>query len=99
MSFGNAVRFVRNKHKPGEITINLSSIGREIVLRGHTTDIACFDKIFLRDEYGTPFEKGTPPKVIIDGGANIGMATVYYGVDIQVLKFLLWSQKETILKC
>lgn len=78
MSFGNAVRLVRNKHKPREITINLSSIGREIVLRGRTTDIACFEKIFLRDEYGTPFEKGTPPKFIIDGGANIGMATVYY---------------------
>lgn len=47
-----------------------------ICLRHNTSDVKTFDKIFLEDEYD--FTPEYSPKVIIDAGANIGAASIYF---------------------
>jgi FkbM family methyltransferase len=47
-----------------------------IYLRSHTSDIPTFSQIFASNEYDmTP---NIQPKLIIDGGANVGYTTVYF---------------------
>ena len=45
-------------------------------LRPGTTDAGIFEDFFLREPYGLP--GGLKPKLIIDGGANIGCSSVFF---------------------
>jgi FkbM family methyltransferase len=65
---------IRKKLSPGKI-INLSNILHPIFLRPGTSDINAFFQIFIDKEYD--IDIGFEPKVIIDGGANIGLASIY----------------------
>ena len=47
-----------------------------VYVRLGTTDVAAFEHVFINDEYG--FSLASPPSLIIDAGANIGMASVYF---------------------
>jgi FkbM family methyltransferase len=47
-----------------------------IAIRGGTTDPICLAKVFINREYEAP--AGVAPRVIVDAGANVGMATVYF---------------------
>jgi FkbM family methyltransferase len=49
-----------------------------VVLRPQTSDIAIFEQIFLENEYDFEFPAKFSPRLIIDGGANIGLAAVYF---------------------
>ena len=51
-------------------------MGRPIILRLNTTDIAIYDQIFVLREYAFPI--AIEPKVIVDAGANIGLSAIYY---------------------
>ncbi len=46
-----------------------------IALRERTSDLATFYQVFVNNEYRIEFPQN--PKVIIDGGANVGMFSVY----------------------
>jgi FkbM family methyltransferase len=61
---------------PREISLFLRALNRQVTIRPGTTDLRCFNKIFLRDEYQIPFE--TNPQLIVDAGANIGLASLYF---------------------
>jgi FkbM family methyltransferase len=71
-----AIKLAFCENRRGDIAIHLREIGRNVVLRGSTTDIKCFEKIFLAKEYQSPFDLS--PGLIIDAGANTGMATLYF---------------------
>ena len=45
-------------------------------LRNHTSDVPTFKQVFIEREYDFLVE--TPPKVIVDAGANIGLASIYF---------------------
>lgn len=62
--------------RPGleEVIVRLKN--REIILRANSSDIHCFIKVFIDEEYEIPFEG--EPQFLLDAGANIGMATVYF---------------------
>ena len=45
-------------------------------LRCRTSDVATFDQIFVDQEYDCVVTR--PPKVIVDAGANIGLASIYF---------------------
>ena len=58
------------------IRFHLPELKEPIYLRHNTSDVKTFDKIFLEDEYD--FDPEHSPKVIIDAGANIGAASIYF---------------------
>lgn len=47
-----------------------------IFLRLKTSDLNTYDKVFLEDDYA--FNLKFAPKVIVDAGANIGFASIYF---------------------
>lgn len=61
---------------PERLTITPPGIRNPVTLRMRTTDASIYEEIVLRGHYALslPFV----PKTIVDLGANIGMASVYY---------------------
>jgi hypothetical protein len=55
-------------------TIKLPSFKYSFSLRKNTSDKSTFEQVFLNDEYNLNFI--IDPKVIIDGGANIGLFAI-----------------------
>jgi FkbM family methyltransferase len=76
MSTWDAVRLISRENARGDIEFHLHKTGSSIVLRGATTDIKCFEKVFLANEYQSPFPLA--PQLVVDAGANVGMATLYF---------------------
>jgi FkbM family methyltransferase len=72
----DAMRLTLDENKPGEARISLWPIEKEVVIRRMTTDLKCLEKVFIANEYKSPFEMA--PQVIVDAGANIGMATLFF---------------------
>jgi FkbM family methyltransferase len=56
--------------------LNLKDWNQTVFLRAGTTDWYCLKKVLIYKEYETPFPINA--RVIIDAGANIGMASLYY---------------------
>lgn len=56
--------------------LRVPGITHHIHLRKNTSDIPTFNQVFITREYD--FEPGCDPAVIIDGGANIGLASAYF---------------------
>lgn len=54
--------------------IKLPHIKHSIFLRANTSDIPAFLDVFLKDEYKIKFAQ--KPKIVIDGGANIGLFSI-----------------------
>lgn len=63
---------------PRTIRISMPHLKDLIILRCNTSDMNVFEKIFINEEYA--FINDTKPNVIIDVGANIGLASVYYSI-------------------
>lgn len=61
---------------PREITARAPGIRYPVHMRVRTTDPATYSEVLLRGEYvlDLPFS----PKTIVDAGANIGMASIYF---------------------
>src|SRR6202167_30410 len=62
--------------RPIEVTVGVPGIAHPIYLRLRTTDVALCREILLHGQYDWQFP--TRPKVIVDAGANIGMAAIFY---------------------
>lgn len=58
------------------VNVLLRPLGREIVMRTGTSDLACLEKVFFQKEYASPY--ALHPRVIVDAGANIGAATLFF---------------------
>jgi FkbM family methyltransferase len=76
MPANDALRLAFPKGRPCELEVYLKPIKRKVALRRGTSDIFCLQNVFLDQEYTTPFQVN--PKVIIDGGANIGLTTLFF---------------------
>jgi FkbM family methyltransferase len=76
ISKADVCRFMWYSRHPGRFSLQLRQLPWAIELRGKTTDLECFLKIFFNLEYQFPFE--VYPKLIIDAGANIGLAALYF---------------------
>lgn len=58
------------------IEVSIPQSRTPLTLRGGTSDIPTFEQIFVWDDYDLPVEM--EPRFIIDGGANVGFASVYF---------------------
>ena len=76
MPLRDAVYLTLTENSPGEIRIYLRPASKKVVVRRQTTDLRCLEKVFIAGEYNSPFELS--PQVIVDAGANIGMATLFF---------------------
>jgi FkbM family methyltransferase len=56
--------------------IYVPGIKHSFTLRPHTTDTSVFNHVFIKLEYN--FKPLITPKIIIDGGANIGLSSIYF---------------------
>lgn len=68
----------RNKtvKKQRTISYSLSGLRHKVYLRTHTSDYLVFSQIFIENQYQIALKN--TPEVIIDCGANIGLASVYF---------------------
>lgn len=57
------------------VKISIPGYNHPVYVRNNPSDTQIFTQIFLREELKIALKK--PPGTIIDGGANIGLATVY----------------------
>lgn len=76
MRVNDAVRLIWSEDIERDTRIFLKPLGHSIVIRSGTTDLRCLEKVFISEEYRLPFELA--PRVIVDAGANVGMATLYF---------------------
>ena len=58
--------------------VSISSIKYPVSLRPDTSDYDVFYQLFSKSEYDLPISIDFEPKLIIDAGANIGLAAVYF---------------------
>ena len=63
-------------HNEELITVNWPGIRYPFYLRCRTSDLPTFDQVFIRQDYVFDVEK--TPAVIVDAGANIGLASIYF---------------------
>jgi FkbM family methyltransferase len=62
--------------RPKEITAHPRCIQSALRLRVRTSDLSTYTEILLRGEYA--FDLPFSPRTIVDAGANIGMASIYF---------------------
>lgn len=67
-------------------SIKLSTIKHRIELRPFTSDVTTFKHIFVYGDYD--FNAVPEPKVIIDAGANVGLASVYFANKYPMAKII-----------
>lgn len=69
--------FLKTLFKPNQlISFHFSEYPQPIFLRNNSSDLPTFNQVFLYEEYLMDYD--FKPEIIIDCGANIGMATVYF---------------------
>ena len=64
------------KMKGHQVKISILGILHPIKIRMGTSDYDVFKQIFVNEEYNFPIHLN--PKLIIDGGANVGYASIYF---------------------
>jgi hypothetical protein len=68
-----------------ETKLFLTPVGQKIAVRLGTTDLSCLEKVFVQGDYELPFSL-VAPRLIVDAGANIGMATLFLAAVFPRLK-------------
>lgn len=71
----------------GLVSIQLPGCKDSILLRRHTTDVAAFEQIFIDREYDFPLGQ-KDPKWIVDAGANVGCASVFFSKEFPCASIL-----------
>ena len=76
MPIRDAWRMVSSADRDRVIQVYLKPAQGHVWIRPGTSDVECLKKVFLEIEYALPFDFS--PRLIVDAGANIGMATLYF---------------------
>jgi FkbM family methyltransferase len=66
----------KSKYSRREHCLTVPGLRHAIRLRGKTSDYQAFKKIFVEGEYA--FDLGFTPRIILDGGANVGYSSVFF---------------------
>jgi FkbM family methyltransferase len=62
--------------RPVQFTVTPPGIRNPVHLRMRTTDVSIYNEVLLGGQYA--FDLPFSPKTIVDAGANIGMASIYF---------------------
>lgn len=62
---------------PEKLMLSFKGVCFSILLTDHLEDIWSIPSIFFKEEYRSPL---TSARVIVDAGANIGLAAIYYSI-------------------
>ena len=73
---GAGIYFFGSSGKPRLEPVRIAGIAHPFYLRIPSSDLPTYRQVFLQHEYD--FDCGKPPAVIVDAGANVGMASVYF---------------------
>jgi FkbM family methyltransferase len=68
--------FVATAMARREVRVVFPGVSEPIRIRQGTSDKFCFEQIFLSDDYKLDFPHD--PSLIVDGGANVGYASIYF---------------------
>lgn len=68
--------FLRKRRKHGTITLRVPGVAHPLYLRAGTSDLYMFEEVFLQGEYA--IQQKLDPKLILDVGANVGFASVWF---------------------
>src|SRR5579883_3454805 len=83
--------------RPLEVSVSVSNLAYPVRLRLMTTDVNVFRDVILDAQYEKKFSK--PPRVIVDAGANIGLASVFYHNASPKARLSLWNRNLQTMKC
>lgn len=61
---------------PKIVKIQINDIKHPFYIRNHSSDVWMFQNVIVKQEYLFAYE--SPPKYIIDAGANIGMSAIWF---------------------
>jgi FkbM family methyltransferase len=64
--------------KKGLIYVSIPELSNPIIVRGKTTDVYIFEKIFILEDYNIPYFINFDPRLIIDGGAYVGYSSIFF---------------------
>lgn len=59
------------------ISVRVPGIAGSVAIRRASSDISVFETVFIERELGSHLPEN--PKLIIDGGANVGFSSLFYG--------------------
>lgn len=62
--------------RPAQVAVEVPGVQHPVHLRMRTTDVASCGEILIKRQYDWDFRR--TPQVIVDAGANIGLASVFY---------------------
>jgi FkbM family methyltransferase len=68
--------FLRKRKKHGTISLRVPGVAHPLTLRAGTSDLYMFEEVFLQGEYA--LQQALDPKLILDVGANVGFASVWF---------------------
>lgn len=71
-----ALAMARKRRSKEPIALRVSGIPHPVYLRADGTDLNCFWQVFGKRDCAVDLPR--PPRVIIDGGAHIGFASMYF---------------------
>lgn len=76
-----------------QLTIDYKYLKHHFVLRNHSSDVHIYKKVFMDNEYD--FNVTKPPEVLIDAGANIGLASIYFANKYPNAKIIAIEPEES----
>lgn len=83
LALGALARFVK---RPVEVLVEVPGLIHPVYLRLRTTDIELSRTVLLEAQYEQSFSRC--PRVIVDAGANIGLASVFYANEFPGAKIV-----------
>jgi len=82
------------KHKKTDhVTINIEGVKHPFVLRNNSSDVPTFKQVFIEKDYD--FNVTKQPKVLIDAGANIGLASIYFSNKYPNVKIIAIEPEQS----
>lgn len=79
--------------EPTEVVVTAPGIETPFTLRLKTTDIDTYRQVFIKNDYD--YEGIVSPKFILDAGANVGLASIYFAHKFPEARIVAIEPEET----